>query len=359
MRVVFWLSAAFALAAGLALAITPIVSRSAGALRLFDSPDGKRRMHVVPVPRLGGVAVYLVAAAVATILFLRASPIFVTPGEIGNAQIRVLTGTFIGSGLLFLVGLVDDLRGLSPTVKSIAQIIAAGIVYWFGLRIGSIALGYGEGVPVGIFEIPLLFLWIVGLTNAYNFIDGLNGLAVGIAVVACATIVVVALSLTNLFVLLPAVALCGALLGFLPYNFPKARIFLGDSGSLSIGFLLAVLTIQASNNRAGAVLAFVPILAVSVPLMDATLAILRRWLRHVPLSGADARHIHHRLLALGLSPKRTAVILWTLAAGMAGFGLLIALTAPFVAASIAIWSERETRRGASRRTRAPFCVASK
>lgn len=336
MRVVFWLSAAFALAAGLALAITPIVSRGAGALRLFDSPDGKRRMHVVPVPRLGGVAVYLVAAAVATILFLRASPIFVTPGEIGNAQIRVLTGTFIGSGLLFLVGLVDDLRGLSPTVKSIAQIIAAGIVYWFGLRIGSIALGYGEGVPVGIFEIPLLFLWIVGLTNAYNFIDGLNGLAVGIAVVACATIVVVALSLTNLFVLLPAVALCGALLGFLPYNFPKARIFLGDSGSLSIGFLLAVLTIQASNNRAGAVLAFVPILAVSVPLMDATLAILRRWLRHVPLSGADARHIHHRLLALGLSPKRTAVILWTLAAGMAGFGLLIALTAPFVAASIAI-----------------------
>ena len=336
MRVIFWLSAAFALAVGLALALTPIVRKGAGALRLFDSPDDARRLHVVPVPRLGGVAVYLVAALVGTLLFVRASPIFVTPGPVGEAQIRLLMGTFIGSALLFLVGLVDDLRGLSPTAKSAAQIVAAGIAYYYGLRIGSVALGYGQGVPIGILEIPLIFLWIVGLTNAYNFIDGLNGLASGIAVVAAATIVVAGLSLGNFFVLVPAVALGAAMLGFLPYNFPKGRIFLGDSGSLSVGYLLAVLSLAASVNRAGATLVIIPLLAVSVPLLDATLAILRRWLRHVPLSGADARHIHHRLLALGLSPKRTAVILWTLAAGMAGFGLLIALTAPFVAASMAI-----------------------
>jgi UDP-GlcNAc:undecaprenyl-phosphate GlcNAc-1-phosphate transferase len=336
MRVIFWLSAALMLALGLALALTPIVLRGARALSLFDSPDGDRRMHNTPVPRIGGVAVYLVAALVGALLFVRASPIFVTPGALGEAQIRMLMGTFLGSALLFLVGLVDDLRGLSPTAKSAAQIVAAGIVYYYGLRIGSVALGYGEGVPVGLLEVPLLFLWIVGLTNAYNFIDGLNGLAAGIAIVASAAIVVAGLALGNFFVLVPAVALGGALLGFLPYNFPRGKIFLGDSGSLSIGFLLAVLSLQAASSRSGAVLVVIPILAVSVPLLDATLAILRRWLRHVPVSGADARHIHHRLLALGLSPKRTAVILWTLSAGMAGFGLLIALTAPFVAASMAI-----------------------
>jgi UDP-GlcNAc:undecaprenyl-phosphate GlcNAc-1-phosphate transferase len=126
-------------------------------------------------------------------------------------------------------------------------------------------------------------------------------------------------------------------MGFLRYNFPKADIFLGDSGSLSVGFLLAVLSLQASVNSAGATLLILPIVALFVPLMDGSLAILRRWLRKVPLSGADARHIHHRLLALGISPQRTAMILWTLAAGMAGFGLLIALTAPFVATSIAIF----------------------
>jgi UDP-GlcNAc:undecaprenyl-phosphate GlcNAc-1-phosphate transferase len=336
MSLIFWLVVAFSLSIGIALAITPLVKQSAGALSLFDAPDDDRRMHLEPVPRLGGVAVYLVAASVGSLLFIRTAPLFTTPGPEGEAQMRILMGTFLGSALLFLTGLVDDLRGLSPTAKSIAQLLAAGIVYYFGLRIDSIALGYGEGVKVGILGVPLLFLWIVGLTNAYNFIDGLNGLAGGIAVVACAAIVVVGLALGNFIVLLPAVALCGALLGFLPYNFPKGRIFLGDSGSLSVGFLLAILTIQASVNRAGAVLAIVPVLAVSVPLLDASLAIIRRWLRHVPLSGADARHIHHRLLALGMTAKRTAVVLWILSAGMAAFGLLIALTAPFVAASIAI-----------------------
>jgi UDP-GlcNAc:undecaprenyl-phosphate GlcNAc-1-phosphate transferase len=175
------------------------------------------------------------------------------------------------------------------------------------------------------------------VTNAFNFIDGLNGLAGGIAVVACTAIFVAGLALGNFSVLLPAIVLAGALIGFLQFNFPKGKIFLGDSGSMSVGFLLAVLSLQASLNKAGAVLVILPILAVFVPLMDGALAIVRRWLRHVPLSGADARHIHHRLLALGISPNRTAMILWLLAAGMAGFGLLMALTAPFVATSIAIF----------------------
>jgi UDP-GlcNAc:undecaprenyl-phosphate GlcNAc-1-phosphate transferase len=313
------------------------VISSAGALKLYDAPDGGRRLHALPVPRLGGVGVFLGAAAVSCLLFVRTSPRFTTPGPAGDAEIRFLAGAFIGSAILFLTGLVDDIKGLSPGVKLLAQIVAATIAIAFGAGFDSIALGYGPGVYIGWVGIPLTVLWIVGVTNVFNFIDGLNGLAGGIAVVACATIIAAAGLLGNFSVLLPTVALMGALLGFLRYNFPKAAIFLGDSGSLSVGFLLAVLSLQASVNSSGATLVILPIVALFVPLMDGALAIIRRWLRHVPLSGADARHIHHRLLALGISPQRTAMLLWGLAAGMAVFGLLIALTAPFVATSIAIF----------------------
>lgn len=335
---IIWLMMPLALAIGLALGVTPLVARGAGALRLYDSPDDDRRLHDLPVPRLGGVAVYLVAASVAWLVFVfghKISP-YLSVSSLGTGELRILAGAFLGSALLFLVGLVDDVRGLTPAAKSVAQILAALVMWYFGLRVDTIALGYGVGVSTGVLSLPLLILWIVGVTNAFNFIDGLNGLATGIAVVAYATIFIAAAVLGNLWVLLPAVVVTGALLGFLPYNFPNARIFLGDAGSLSIGFLLAVFSIAGSTTKSGAVLVVIPLVALFVPLLDVALAIIRRWLRTVPLSGADARHIHHRLLALGVSRERTAIVLWSLAAGMAGFGLLIALTAPFVATSLAI-----------------------
>lgn len=336
MTVILWLAITLGCSIAAAVFLTPLVIRAAGALKLYDTPDGDRRVHQLPVPRLGGFAVYLAAAAVASIVFVRAAPLFVTPGPPGDAQIRYLAGMFAASALLFITGLVDDVRGLTPAAKAIAQVAAATIAYYAGARLGGIALGYGGGVSVGMLEFPLVLLWIVGVTNAFNFIDGLNGLAGGIAIVATATITIVALALGNFEVLIPTVALGGALLGFLKYNFPSGRIFLGDSGSMSVGFLLAVFSLRAAENGSHAVLVIVPILAMFVPLLDGALAILRRWLRKVPLSGADARHIHHRLLALGLSARRTTLALCALGAGMAGFGLLIALTAPYVAASIAL-----------------------
>ncbi len=320
-----------------AMVLTPLVIVGASKLKLFDSPDDARRVHEQPVPRLGGVAVYLSAAIAVGLTFAVTETLFISRGVAGDQQLRFLFGAVIGSALMFAVGLVDDVRGLSPSAKALAQVAAATIAYYFGARIGSIALGYGEGVPLGVFGLPLLLLWVVGVTNAVNFIDGLNGLAGGIAVVGFAAISVAGLALGNFTVILPSVAMAGALLGFLRYNYPKGRIFLGDSGSLSVGFLLALFSVKASVNSSGAVLVVVPLLAMFVPLMDGLLAIVRRWLRHVPLSGADARHIHHRLLALGISQQRTALILWTLAAAMAGFGLLLALTAPFVASSIALF----------------------
>jgi UDP-GlcNAc:undecaprenyl-phosphate GlcNAc-1-phosphate transferase len=331
-----WLAATFAITLGLALIVTPLVILSASRLKLFDSPDGARRMHDQPVPRMGGVAVYLTAGIVAVLVLSQASPLFVSAGTPGARQLHLLLGVLIGSALMFVIGLVDDVRGLSPSAKSLAQVTAATIAWFYGARIGSVALGYGEGVALGLWGLPIFLFWVIGVTNAVNFIDGLNGLAGGIAVVAFATISIAGLALGNFYVLVPSVAMIGALIGFLRYNYPKGRIFLGDSGSLTVGFLLAVLSLRASANASHAVLVVVPLLAMFVPLMDGVLAIVRRWLRHVPLYGADARHIHHRLLALGISSQRTTFLLWTLAAAMAGFGLLLALTAPFVASSIAL-----------------------
>jgi UDP-GlcNAc:undecaprenyl-phosphate GlcNAc-1-phosphate transferase len=336
MSTFLWLLLTFGLSAGVALLLTPATISGAGSLRLLDSPDGGRRNHAQPVPRIGGVAVYLAASVVACAVFAGAAHVFLLTGDAGDEQIRFLIGALLGSALLLLTGLVDDVRELSAGTKFVAQIAAAVIAWYFGAKLDAVALGYGQGVPVGIFALPLLLLWIVGVTNAFNFIDGLNGLAGGVALVAFATFFIAALALGNSAVLIPCAALAGALLGFLRFNFPKARIFLGDSGSMSIGFLLAVLSLRATENASGAILLAIPVLALSVPLLDTSLAILRRWLRHVPISGADARHIHHRLQALGVSPRRAAIVLWVLATTMAGFGLLIALTAPFVASSIAI-----------------------
>ena len=332
-----WLTVVFLIATGASLLITPLVIKVAGALRLYDAPDGVRRLHASPVPRLGGIAVYLAASVVAHGVIFLGTAVFVPGHEQTPRDARMLTGVFAGASLLFLVGLLDDVRGLPPSAKFIAQVAAALIAYYFGVRLDSVTLGYGIGVPVGILSVPLVLLWIIGVTNAYNFIDGLNGLAGGIAIVACATVAVVALTLGNIAVLVPAVALGGAMLGFLHYNFPGARVFLGDSGSMSVGFLLAVLLLKAAEVPGPSVLVVVPILALFVPLLDVMLAIIRRWLRGVPLSGADARHIHHRLMALGLTQERTSVFLWGLAFSMAAFGLIMALTAPYVATSIAIF----------------------
>jgi len=331
-----WLGATFIGAALINLLLTPLIIRAASALRLYDAPDGVRRLHDSPVPRLGGVAVYVSAAIVSIVVILVGARVFWLNGVISEYEWRMLTGLLFGSAILFTVGLIDDVRPLPPSVKFAAQVVAALVAFYFGFRLNRATLGYGEGVRVGILSAPLILLWIIGVTNAFNLIDGLNGLAGGIAIVACATILAVSVGLRNTAVLIPAAALAGSLFGFLRFNFPKARIFLGDAGSLSVGFLLAVLLVKAAEVPGPSVLVAVPILAMCVPLLDLTLAIIRRWLRGVPLSGADARHIHHRLMALGLTQQRTAIVLWCLAAGMAAFGLVIAFSAPYVATSIAM-----------------------
>jgi UDP-GlcNAc:undecaprenyl-phosphate/decaprenyl-phosphate GlcNAc-1-phosphate transferase len=328
---VFTFALLFFVAVCVSLAVTPVVVRTAHARRLYDVPTEARRIHTRPVPRLGGIAVF-VATMVALV---SAVGVGILDPRISSETGRYLLGIGLGGGLLFLAGLWDDTRGLRPLTKLVAQLAAAGLAFAFGFRIDVIGLGSTELV-LGWLSLPITILWVVGVTNAFNLIDGLDGLATGIAIVALATTLAVALALGNLEVAVVCAALMGALVGFLGFNFNPARIFLGDSGSLYVGFMLAVLSVHGSVKSATAALVIVPLFALAIPLLDTTLAILRRWLRGVPLSGADSRHIHHRLLALGLTHRGAAVTLYVAASLLAMFGVLVAFAPPAAVVGIAV-----------------------
>jgi UDP-GlcNAc:undecaprenyl-phosphate GlcNAc-1-phosphate transferase len=303
------------------IVITPLVIRIAVAWRLYDTPD-TRRLHTRPIPRLGGVVVFI-----ATLLGLLAA--FVATGagrDLSPGGREFFIGILLGGGVLFAAGLLDDLRGLRPAAKLAVQCIAAIIVYRHGLQIQFITLGPTIAVPLAWLALPLTVFWVVGVTNAFNVIDNMDGLATGLALVALATVLGAAVILGNRDVALVCLALTGALLGFLPYNFNPARIFLGDSGSLFIGFMLAVLSVHGALKSATAVLVAVPLFALAVPLFDLTLSILRRWLRGVPIFVGDTRHISHRLLAIGLTQRRVVMVLSLVAGAFGVLGLLLAFT---------------------------------
>jgi UDP-GlcNAc:undecaprenyl-phosphate GlcNAc-1-phosphate transferase len=313
------------------IAITPIVIRIAVARRLYDTPD-TRRLHTKPIPRLGGVVIFI-----ATLLGLLAALLLGTRGgELSPDRQEFFTGALLGGAVLFAAGLLDDLRGLRPAAKLGVQCVAAVIVYRYGLQIQQITLGPTIVVPLGWLALPLTLLWVVGVTNAFNVIDNMDGLATGLALVALATVLGAAFALGNIDVAVVCLALTGALLGFLPYNFNPARIFLGDSGSLFIGFMLAVLSVHGALKSATAVLVAVPLFALAVPLFDLTLSIMRRWLRGVPIFVGDTRHISHRLLAIGLTQRRVVTVLSLVAGALGLLGLLLAFTAPPALRSIAL-----------------------
>jgi UDP-GlcNAc:undecaprenyl-phosphate GlcNAc-1-phosphate transferase len=309
----------FAIAALVALLVTPAVVRVVtsrgvyGHVRPGTDPDAPR------IPRLGGIAVCL-----ATTVALAAAALM--PGEagaVGASGNTFLTGLLLAGWVIFAAGLLDDLYDLRPTTKLLAQCLAAVAAYGAGFRIEQVSFA-GLSVQVGVLSLALTLLWIVAVVNAFNLIDGLDGLATGIALVALGTTFVVAWMLGNTDVAVVCAALGGALLGFLRYNFRPARIFLGDSGSQFVGFMVAVLSVHGSTKSATAVLAAVPLLVLALPLLDTLLSILRRWLRGKPVFGADEHHLHHRLLAIGLTHVRAVVLLYVMAAALAVLGVVLA-----------------------------------
>jgi UDP-GlcNAc:undecaprenyl-phosphate GlcNAc-1-phosphate transferase len=304
------------------VALMPLVQRAAVHRKLLDLPDDARHRHRRPIPRLGGVAVFvsvLVVIAAGAALDDRAHLLVLLP---------FIASIAIGATILFVTGLVDDIVGVRPLVKLIAQSAAAGIAFYAGFRLDVVMLTPDHQLSLGILGLPVTVLWIVGLSNAFNLVDGADGLAGGVAVVALLSTAVSAAIVHDPTVLWCSLALLGAMLGFMRFNWPPARIFLGDSGSLVVGFLLAVLTVKGAARRDGSVYLIAPIFALSYPLLDTGISMMRRWLRGEPLSRADGRHIHHQLEKLGVGPRQSVLLICGLSGVIATLGLSATFAPP-------------------------------
>ncbi|HEX6041374.1 MraY family glycosyltransferase [Longimicrobium sp.] len=309
----------FGVAVLTALLVTPVVVRMVTAYGVYGHVRPSADREGPRVPRMGGIAVVVATTAALGMAAL-------LPGGVpasAAAPEHFFVGVLAAGWLLFAAGLLDDLYNLRPAAKLLAQCAAGIVAYGFGFRVEELSFA-GATLDLGVLSLPVTLLWIVGITNAFNLIDGLDGLATGIGLVALGSTFAVAWMLGNPEVALVCAALGGALLGFLRYNFRPARIFLGDSGSLFVGFMVAVLSVHGSTKSATAVLTAAPLLLLALPILDTVLSVVRRWLRGKPVFGADEHHLHHRMLAIGLTHVRAVVALYVMAAGLAVIGVLMA-----------------------------------
>jgi UDP-GlcNAc:undecaprenyl-phosphate GlcNAc-1-phosphate transferase len=301
-----------------ASALTPAVARAAVSRGWLDRPDGGRKRHPVPVPAVGGVAV-LVAFGVALAVVPR---LRLLSGE--ETLSDLLVPLFLASLMVAGVGLVDDVRGLKPLTKLAGQGAAALLLYAEGFRVEHLSNPFGGTIDLGVLSLPVTLLWLVGMSNAFNLIDGLDGLAAGLALVSTAGLLAAAVLKGGWDTAGVAAGLAGALLGFLPYNFSPARVFLGDCGSLPVGFILAALAVEHSIEASAAVAVAVPLLALALPILDVVLALARRVARGRSVFEADHDHIHHRLVDRGLTPRRAVITLYGVAVLFTSLALAIA-----------------------------------
>ncbi|HSG48354.1 MAG TPA: MraY family glycosyltransferase, partial [Longimicrobiales bacterium] len=310
----------FVVALGLSLVLTVAVRRAAPALGLVDRPDGSRKLHRSPTPNVGGVAIF--GAGVLTLLLgLRLGIPQVQFQAADPAPIRAL---ILGGCAIFALGVVDDARGLRPWTKLAVEAAVALAVVAAGVRIQSLgAGGLGGEVPL-LLGVPLTVLWLVGITNSFNLLDGSDGVAGGAAFFAFLTLGIVSLLFGKSPVAAVSFVLAGATLGFLYFNFPPASIFMGDSGSLFLGFTLAGMGVLATQKAPTVLAIAIPLVAFGVPILDTALAIARRFLRREGIFSPDRGHIHHRLRDLGQSPRRVAFTVYALTAVFSVLSLLLA-----------------------------------
>jgi UDP-GlcNAc:undecaprenyl-phosphate/decaprenyl-phosphate GlcNAc-1-phosphate transferase len=299
----------------LALVVTPLVRDYLGK-RFLDHPDGVRKKHAAPVPRVGGIAIVL--SYVITFAIAMALP-FTYTQHLHHELPHILSLTLVAS-VVFLTGVLDDLIGLAAWQKLLGIVGASVMAYMAGIHVEIQML---HGLPAWPWlGFAITVVWLVGCTNAFNLIDGMDGLAAGVGLVATVTMLLAALTQNNLPLVLATMPLAGCLLGFLRYNFSGASVYLGDSGSLSLGFLLGCFGALWSEKSVTLVALTVPLLAVSIPLLDVVLSVVRRFLRNRPIFQADRGHIHHRLLDRGLSPKSAVLTMYGLCALVAILSLL-------------------------------------
>ena len=290
----------------IAIILTPIVRDVFRSYNMVDRP-GQRKIHAYPIPRVGGIAI-AVAYGVALL----------TTPAVGAAAGPSVWQVLPGATVVFLTGLLDDFLPLKPVFKIVGLVVAASLVFFSGLHVGDLA---GQPVPVWL-DYPLTVFWLLLTANALNLIDGLDGLCAGMGLVATLTLFAAAMLRHNLPLAHATFPLVGALLGFLIYNINPATVFLGDSGALLIGFLLGCYGMIWTQKASTVLSMLVPLLALSIPLLDVSLSVLRRLLRNQPIFTADRRHIHHRLLDRGFSARQAVWALFLFAALAAALALL-------------------------------------
>jgi UDP-GlcNAc:undecaprenyl-phosphate GlcNAc-1-phosphate transferase len=286
----------FLVALGVVLALTPAVGEVARFLGVVDRPGEQRKIHRRPVPRLGGLALFL-GLLVPALAFLDLSGPY--------------RGILLGAAVAMVVGLVDDFRGLPWWAKLAGQFGAAAVAIGFGVTIDRFTFPV-----VGIQSLPEwlavggTFLWIVAVMNMVNFLDGMDGLAAGICGIAGGTFAVIALSLGKPEAAVLSAIVCGTCLGFLRHNFYPARIFMGDSGSLLLGFVLATVAVQGLLKTAATVALFFPLLVLAIPILDTSFVVAKRLKYGQPIVAADRWHLHHRFLNIGFSQRRATLTLY-------------------------------------------------
>jgi len=296
--------------------LTPLVRRLAYRFGALDHALSSRKIHGRPIPRLGGIAIVIAfyVPLIGLILF------HTEVGRMFLEERKYVIGLFAGGGCIALLGLYDDLRGSGAGKKFLVQFAVAGFLYWLGFRMEALANPLGEPIMLGWASLPFTLLWIVGVINALNLIDGLDGLAGGVALVAVVITFLVSIQRGHPLMMLFSSALAGSIIGFLFYNFNPASIFMGDTGSMFLGFVLATTAIQTNQKASTAVAVLIPAIALGLPIMDTLLALGRRAVRGRPLFQADKEHIHHRLLDAGLSHRQAVLVLY-------GFCIVLGATA--------------------------------
>ncbi len=296
----------------IAFITTPVVRRFAIKIGAVDIPKDNRRMHKAPMPYLGGVAIYL--AVIITVLVF---------APLTRENIAII----LGGTIIAISGVIDDIKDLSPRKKILFQ-LAAGIVLLIGgIKVEFFTNPFASGntiVNLGLLSIPITLFWVVGITNTVNLIDGLDGLAAGVSMISSLSLMFVANKFGNSEISLIAAILAGACLGFLPYNFNPAKIFMGDTGALFLGFMLSAISVEGVMKSAATIAIVVPVLILGIPIFDTAFAICRRLLNGQSISSADKGHLHHRLLETGLSQKSTVLVLYGISAVFGIFSVLIA-----------------------------------
>jgi UDP-GlcNAc:undecaprenyl-phosphate/decaprenyl-phosphate GlcNAc-1-phosphate transferase len=297
----------FLVALAVVLVLTPSVGRIGRVLGIVDAPGERRRVHASPVPRLGGIALFL-GLLVPALAFLDLS---------GPRR-----GILLGAAVAVVVGLLDDFRGLAWWGKLGGQAAAAGVAIGFGVVIDRFTLPF-----LGIHDlppwvgVPATLIWIVALMNMVNFLDGLDGLAAGIAAISGGTFAVIALSLGKPGAAVLSAIVAGACFGFLRHNFYPARIFMGDSGALLLGFVLATVAVQGLLKTAATVALFFPLLVLAIPILDTSFVVARRLKHREKVYLADQAHLHHRFLRRGVSQRRATMTMWAWCLVLAGAAL--------------------------------------